>query len=227
MQQPGLRVQPGGAGVVGDLHLDAVLVEPVQRPTLGRARVRRREQADGDPSGSCFLQRRAEQVQACPADERDHGVDPIGARQFGEERVDEGRLAGCVGQQIVVEEGQVRQGGRDLAVQEVGVHGPKDGRAPESLGVHVHDAVRERGQQAVRQLDLQRRPLLLRHRLEVAPDRTGKVLAEPQRGLARVEIRELGLGIGRGEAPLDRGRQQQLVGAKGERISHHVSIARA
>ena len=83
VEHPGLRVQSGGGGVVGDLDLSAEISERFEGPELGAAGVG----GGDDPQRLAGLDMAAkvgkEVTDSGPADERQHEVDPIGGVDLG------------------------------------------------------------------------------------------------------------------------------------------------
>jgi hypothetical protein len=156
VDQPRLGVQPGGARVVGHPHVDALLHQPVQRFPLRGPGERGRHDAHGHVPAAEFLNRGTQQVQAGPPDEGDDGIDAVGRGELRVQGVRQGRFAGGIGEEVVIQERDVRQPRWLLARQERRVNGLQYlGGGVNAVIAGAGVVVSEPAEQAVGQFDLQ------------------------------------------------------------------------
>ena len=128
MEQPGLRVQPRGSGVVRDFDLGSETRQLVERAQLGAVRVRRRDEPKRLAVPTVATERIEHRVDSAQPNERHHDVDRVGRVDLGAKLVTDGRLPTRVRQERRVE--QRRQ------------------RRFERLGGAVRPAPQDRGQHA-------------------------------------------------------------------------------
>lgn len=82
VEQPRLRMQPGGLGVVADLDLGAEHGQLVERPALGGAHVGRGDDAQAAAAPDEVGEGLSEDPEAGPGDERAQQVDGVSAGQL-------------------------------------------------------------------------------------------------------------------------------------------------
>ena len=83
VEQPCLRVQPGGPGVVADLHLRPVLPHQlIQGPSIRRTDVRGGQHPQRHPAPSQVLKPVAQQTRPAALDEGAQQIHPIGAQHL-------------------------------------------------------------------------------------------------------------------------------------------------
>jgi hypothetical protein len=214
VEQPGLGVQAGRAGLVADPDLRAVAAHQlVDGALLGRLHVGRGDDAERDAAVAQRRQLVGQHADAVPADERAQQVDAVGRPQLGPQLGAERRLLGRVGEQ-----GGHRQRRRrplqpvhpwcDLAAEH------------RELLVRAHPLPRLRD--PVEQLVDQRQPLRgIAQREEPALDGRRHVPGEHARRVGRLDTVPA-----RGEVGERRDRRLQPVGAQrlvhalGQRVGH-------
>ena len=82
MEQPRLGVKSRHPRLVGDLHLRAQFREPVERPSIGRPDVRRRNHPHPPTAPDEPVDVLLQDPNAVPLDERAQQIDTIGGREF-------------------------------------------------------------------------------------------------------------------------------------------------
>ncbi len=219
VEEPGLGVQAGRAGLVADPDLGAVAAHQlVHGALLGRLHVGRGDHAERDAAGAQRVQLVGQHADAVPADERAQQVDAVGRAQLGPQLGTERRFLGRVGEQ----RGRRQRGRRPLQP----VH-PRCDLAAEhrELLVCAHPLPRLRD--PVEQPVDQRQPLRgIAQREELALDGCRDVPGEHVRRVGRLDTVPV-----RGEVRERRDRRLQPVGAQrlvhalGQRVGHAGIVA--
>ncbi len=191
-EDPGLRVQPGLRGVVGDPDLGAGLAQNIERPLLGAVRVRRRQDTKRLAGRTVRRDRVGKRANAAPADERHDKIDPVGRRDLGSQLVSDRRLARGVRENSRIEQRRERRvDPLRGAVRVPRIDRAKHTRRPQR-NVEKHTLVGsgfdERRSDRVGNVDGLPRPLLIVGRADRAPDQKCEVPREAIGSRPSVEL---------------------------------------
>ena len=105
-------MQARGRRVVRDSHLGPESAQRIERRALGRARVRRRQDAQVAPRIGMAPERLEKRAHARAANERHHHVDAVRGRDLGDELATDARLAGGIREKRGVQQRDERFGDR-------------------------------------------------------------------------------------------------------------------